>query len=289
LSSDYWPVRDYLSSFYPEARVELVRGPGNLPLYVRMRIPAATLQQLSGLAGGRPARAASGKAGVERSGGVRVDKSGVYEMPAEADRTVSIDGEPWEGRRFLARGFHDFSVFESDAGLANRPIRWKPPEGELTAIPEQSLFRVGRPRLGLLGAYFSNSGWQGDPVFRQVTPIMLLAWQDPEPFSGPFSARFTGALRVAVPGTYRFRIEGDDGVRLTLDGRVLGEGLVPNQPNSFRAEAELATGDHPIQVDYFQNGGGSVLELFWQPPDSEEAPIPPRALIPPEASAPSRR
>jgi 4-amino-4-deoxy-L-arabinose transferase-like glycosyltransferase len=284
LSSDYWPVRDYLTSFYPAARVELIRGPGNLPLYVRMRIPAATLHQLSGLAVGRPA-----KGGVERSGGVRVDKSGFYEMPADDDRTVSIDGEPWQGRRFLARGFHDLSVVDPDAGRADRPIRWKPPEGELAAIPEQSLFRVGRPRLGLLGAYFSNADWQGDPVFRQITPIMLLAWQDPDPFSGPFSARFTGALRVAVPGTYRFRIEADDGVRLTLDGRVLGEGLVPNHPNALQTQAELAAGDHPIQIDYFQNGGGSVLEFFWQPPDSEEAPVPPRALIPPETSAPSRR
>jgi hypothetical protein len=58
--------------------------------------------------------------------------------------------------------------------------------------------------------------------------------------------------------------------------------LIPNRPNAIQASAELGAGDHPIQIDYFQNGGGSILEFFWQPPGSRETPVPPTALIPRE-------
>jgi hypothetical protein len=111
---------------------------------------------------------------------------------------------------------------------------------------------------------------------------MLLAWNDPDPLPGPFSARFTGLLRTGQSGRYDFRIEADDGVRLTLDGRVLAESLVPDRPNPIQASAVLGAGDHPIRIDYFQNGGGSILEFFWRPPSEEETPVPPSAMIPRE-------
>ncbi len=95
-----------------------------------------------------------------------------------------------------------------------------------------------------------------------------------------FSARFTGALRVTQPGSYQLRVEADDGARLTLDGQVLGEGLEPGKPHNFDATVDLAPGDHPIEIDYFQQGGGSALKLFWSRDDEEETPVPPTALVP---------
>jgi len=130
-----------------------------------------------------------------------------------------------------------------------------------------------------MGTYFGNIRWEGEPLFRQITPILLLAWNDPDSITA-FSARFTGSLRISTPGQYAFRIEADDGVRLKIDGRVLGEGLVPNRPNAIQATAELTAGDHPIEIDYFQSGGGSILEVFWRPPGGEETAVPPAALVP---------
>lgn len=279
LSADYWPVRDYFSNLYPSARPELVRGPQDHPLYVRMRIPGQTLASLQGLRkDDRPTRSQ----GSSWSGGIRVEKSGLYDFPREPGRAIVVDGEAWYGERFLCRGLHDFSVSQNDERLEPPRLRWKTPGGDVTAVPSETLFRVGRPGLGLIGTYFSNARWEGKPLFRQVTPIMLLAWNDSDPVPGPFSARFTGLLRTPRSGHYDFRIEADDGVRLTLDGRILAESLVPDRPNPIRASAVLAAGDHPIQIDYFQNGGGSILEFFWQPPSAEESPVPPSALIPRE-------
>ena len=89
-----------------------------------------------------------------------------------------------------------------------------------------------------------------------------------------------GLLHVTRAGSYLLRVEADDGARLLLDGNVLGEGLISGQPNTFETTVELEVGDHPIQIDYFQQGGGSALRLFWRFGDEDLAPVPPDALIP---------
>jgi hypothetical protein len=110
----------------------------------------------------------------------------------------------------------------------------------------------------------------------------MLAWGDEQPImpAGEFSARFTGDLVIHQPGIYRLRIEADDGARLTVDGQVLGEGLIAGQPNGFEATIELVAGNHPIQIDYFQQGGGSTLQFLWAFGDQPLVPVPPSALIP---------
>jgi hypothetical protein len=65
-----------------------------------------------------------------------------------------------------------------------------------------------------------------------------------------------------------------------LDGKVLGEGLVSGRANEFEASVDLAAGDHPIQVDYFQAGGASGLQLYWRYGDAPWTPVPPSALVP---------
>jgi hypothetical protein len=144
------------------------------------------------------------------------------------------------------------------------------------------LFNTQEFQQGLLGTYWRNMKWEGEPLFRQLTPFLLLAWPDEHRVlpDEQFSARFTGALHVTNPGKYLLSIKADDGARLTLDGQVLGEGLEPGRPHDFDATVDLAAGDHPIQIDYFQQGGSSSLRFFWRHEDGPQTPVPPSALIP---------
>ncbi len=64
------------------------------------------------------------------------------------------------------------------------------------------------------------------------------------------------------------------------DQGVLGEGMVTDQPNTFEVTVPLIKGSHPIRIDYFQQGGGSALRVFWRYGDEPFTPIPPSALIP---------
>jgi len=81
----------------------------------------------------------------------------------------------------------------------------------------------------LLGTYYRGENWQAPPYFQRVDKVIYLAWQDPEPLSGPFSVTWTGSIYLPRTGTYRFRLDGDDGVRLWIGDRLLGESMVPDR------------------------------------------------------------
>ncbi len=297
LDRDYWPLRDYIASFYPQARMELVSLSDNEPIYVRVVLPRAQVAALQGLtervtyADGRHEERNVAQIElpnseqvdeVEWDGAIRLEHGGEYELRGDGGLQIFLDGQPWAGKGYLGRGLYGLRVVRPHGASGDAHLIWKIPEHDPAPVPPEALFRVSPPQQGLLGTYYDNTNWEGAPLFRQVTPFMLLAWPDERPVvpGDAFSARFTGALRVTQPGSYQLRVEADDGARLTLDGQVLGEGLEPGKPHNFDATVDLAPGDHPIEIDYFQQGGGSALKLFWSRDDEEETPVPPTALVP---------
>jgi hypothetical protein len=296
LDTYYWPLMDYFRLFYPKAEIEKVYWRNEVPLYIRARVPQSELAAIQGLtarlthADGQVEERVVGSVdkdwargdvvSAEWSGSLRLEHSGHYDFTPQGNLSIVVDGQPWNGQRFLCSGLHELKVTQSDKTLGAARLGWVTPNGAEAEIPAEAFFRIQLPRQGLTGYYYSNENWQGEPLCQKVTPFFLLAWPDRDPVEGAFSARFVGFLRVTTPGEYRFRVNADDGVRVTLDGKVLGEGLIPDRPNDFRADATLTAGDHPIQIDYFQRGGGSALEFYWQPPGSDETPVPPGALAP---------
>jgi hypothetical protein len=298
LDSTYWPLRDYVASFYPGAQMDLITLSDGAPIYMRVQVPHAQVAALQGLtervayADGQqeerpvtqiatPDNAAQ-VSEAEWTGAIRLEHGGEYELHGEGGLQIFLDGRPWEGKHYLGRGLYGLRVVRPQGASGDARLILQAPDKEAAPVPPDMLFRVAWPQQGLLGTYYRNMNWEGEPEFRQVTPFMLLAWPDEQPLvpNGEFSARFTGALRITEPGSYQFDVEADDGARLTLDGQVLGEGLDPGQPHNFSATVDLSAGDHPIQIDYFQQGGGSALKLFWSRDGGPETPVPPAALIP---------
>ena len=119
-----------------------------------------------------------------------------------------------------------------------------------------------------------------EPVFSQVTPFLLLFWAEGDPFYSPFSVRLTGALRIEEAGRYFLDIQADDGARLLVDGKVVAEELTPLRANRPQVDLDLAAGEHPVQIDYFQVGGSNALEFYWRTPRGDYGPVPPQVLIP---------
>ena len=147
-------------------------------------------------------------------------------------------------------------------------------------VPPNLFFTVDAPSQGLRGEYFAGELWEGEPVFTRVDPLLLFSWPEQEPWPAPFSVRWTGTLTAPVDGTYRFQLNSDDGVRLTLDGELVGESVTPDNVNLIDVQTELSAGPHAIRIDYFQRGGGKALELWWQPPGQALQPVPPGVLTP---------
>jgi 4-amino-4-deoxy-L-arabinose transferase-like glycosyltransferase len=296
LDSDYWPLRDFITSFYPQAHLELIRLADESPIYFRIEIPLAQISELQGLTqhitylDGRSEDRSVSQIEVSDlqiseaswEGAIRLEHGGQYELRGENGLQVFLDDKQFDGKHYLGRGLYRLYLTWKSGSGNNPSMIWRMNDQDPEPVPPRALFRITRPSRGLLGTYWSNMNWEGEPLFHQVTPFLQLAWPDEQPIvpNGEFSARYTGKLRVTEPGSYLFRIKADDGARLILDGDVLGEGLTPGRPNEFDTNVELKTGDHPIQIDYFQQGGGSGLRLFWSYDGGPLTPVPPTALIP---------
>ena len=298
LGSEYWSLRDYIASLYPNASMELVSLPDGSPIFMRVQVTNEQVSELQGLTkyvtypDGRAEESAVTQVELSPNevnaseviwtGVIRLEHGGEYELRGEGGLQVFLADQPWNGRHYLGRGLYKLLVVWRGGAGGDVRLIWWVPNHDPEPVPAQALFRISGLEQGLLGTYWRNKNWEGDPLFHQVTPFLLLAWPDEQPIvpNGEFSARYTGALHVTEAGSYLLRVEADDGARLILDGNVLGEGLTPGQPNSFEVTVELEVGDHPIQIDYFQQGGGSALRLFWRHGNEPLTPIPPSALSP---------
>ncbi len=93
-----------------------------------------------------------------------------------------------------------------------------------------------------------------------------------------FGFRFSGLLRVAAEGLYRFYLKSNDGSRLFIDNRE----IIENDGNHAMVEevgsACLKPGFHHIEVKYIQCGGGRGLEVYWEGPGFQKRKIPDSAL-----------
>jgi len=298
LDAQYWPLIDYLRLFYPNASIELARGPDGMPLYVRARLRKPDIEATQGLvarfhlahgADERRVVAAvdgrdlGGAARVVWSGAVRVERAGRFDLRAGAGVALEVDGQPWTTPRFLSSGMHDLDAVWSARESTPVPrLEWTESGADWIPVPSRLLFRLRQPDEGLLGIYYPNATWQGEPTFTRLTPILMLAWIDPDPIPGlgQFSARFVGRLRVDIAGRYGFRLDADDGATLAIDGATVGR-FVINQVNTFPAWIDLGRGEHAVEIRYYQLGGGSALQFTWQPPGRPETLVPPDVLLPP--------
>ena len=80
--------------------------------------------------------------------------------------------------------------------------------------------------------------------------------------------KWTGKLAPPTTGTYQFALTSDDGSRLFVNGQQVIDNW-SNQPPTTQTASVALTAGQPVdvEVDYYQDGGGSQVSLGWQIPD----------------------
>ncbi len=155
---------------------------------------------------------------------------------------------------------------------------WAGNGNEVAGRPE------ARPRPGLavlyIDGFFRNidqmpTGAAAVRRGRRGAPVLLLdhrgGKQDPVFASGRsrgVGMILTGLLRLKAPGTYRWQALANDGIRMTVNGRLLFEdpGVHGDRLTPVGEVRVAAPGWYPVTIRYFQRKGTSALRLFWQPP-----------------------
>jgi mono/diheme cytochrome c family protein len=93
-----------------------------------------------------------------------------------------------------------------------------------------------------------------------------------------FGLEFEGLLRVDEPGEYTFYLRSDDGSALWIGERQVVDNDGEHSPVERSGSVRLETGEHPIRVLYFENGGGEDLQLEWEGPGISRGAIAPERL-----------
>lgn len=86
-----------------------------------------------------------------------------------------------------------------------------------------------------------------------------------EPSEDDFAVLFTSHLIVKEAGKYRFLLGSDDGSKLIIDQKVIVDNDGSHTYGEKFGVAELEAGTHIIQVEYFEDCDGQMLNLTWGP------------------------
>ncbi len=141
---------------------------------------------------------------------------------------------------------------------------------------------------GLTGTYYPTNNFTGTPVTR-LDPAIDFDWGGGSPGvpgigTDNFSVRWTGQVEPKYGEAYTFALSGDDGVRLTIDGRVLIDRPFYS-PNEETATITLVAGRrYDIEVTVFENAGGAGARLSWQSARQPKQVVPAAQLFPTAAT-----
>jgi LysM repeat protein len=118
------------------------------------------------------------------------------------------------------------------------------------------------------GRYWDNRFLSGEPKFTSQSNTVDFNFGTGGPgkkVSGTnFSARWT-RVRYLDAGSYRFRVVVDDGVRILLDNVPIIDEWHDTAPREYVSVHQVSTGNHNLQIDYYQHLGGARIHFTIEP------------------------
>jgi beta-glucosidase len=126
---------------------------------------------------------------------------------------------------------------------------------------------AGSRRPGLRARLWDNNSFSGAPRVERVDTHVDFGWTLSSPAPGIpydwYSGTWTGRLRVPTGGVRRIGVEGNDGYRLRINGKVVAERWYKRGFGVSLAEVDLPAGEHEISLEYFESRGNARLKLVW--------------------------
>jgi hypothetical protein len=225
-------------------------------------------------------------------GGLFAPEYGPYrlqvDVPGECalllDEQVVVAGPGSQGREIvMAQGVHAL-LLDCRVSQAGRVrLMWATPADEaLRPVPRDTLYRSFWPVRGLLGRFYPNADWSGEPqiarIDRQVAHYFHFL-----PLSRPYTVEWTGRLAAPVSGAYRLGVKAISSASLYVDDQPLVEDTLPGE--FADREIYMDAGLHDVRVRYLDNQSHSQIYLSWQLPGTDPQPIPFDALFLPAEGA----
>lgn len=121
---------------------------------------------------------------------------------------------------------------------------------------------------GLKAEYFGNVDFRGQPlVTRMEREIDFEGSEGDEIAPGvrahDISVRWTGTFTAAENKTYTFKVSGDDGYRLYIDGKKVIDDFKAHEETTSTYDLPAEQGrSYDIRLEYFQGSQGAAIRFF---------------------------
>jgi len=123
---------------------------------------------------------------------------------------------------------------------------------------------------------YYEKNWDKLPDYTTETPVKSGICDTPNTnirnrdFSYGFL--YNGYIDIPKTGIYQFCLTSDDGSLLSLSGNtIVNDGIHGMETKIL--DIALGKGLHPIEIQYFQQGGGQGLEVLWKSENNEALPV----------------
>lgn len=207
-------------------------------------------------------------------------EGGRYRFTVQADDGARL----WVNNRLIINEWHDASagtyIAEIDLPGGAIPVQFEYYENQGGAFVLLAYDRISGGGSGWTGAYYNNRTLSGTPALTRADAAINFNWGTGSPATGinsdDFSVRWTRSQNFTA-GRYRFSVSSDDGARLWVNGRLLIDAWYDHEAQAFTGEIDLPGGSVPLQLEYYEHGGGARVQLTWtavstQPPSTPQPP-----------------
>ena len=141
---------------------------------------------------------------------------------------------------------------------------------EWTTIPANNLYTNvnGKTQNGLQGEYFNNIQLSGEPVITRVDHQVDFSWTlyspDPKINYDFYSVKWTGKLKAPATGNFKIGIEGNDGYRVYLNGKLIIDNWKSQTFTTKLVNYHLEKDkEYNIRIDFFESQGYARFKLVW--------------------------
>ncbi len=172
-----------------------------------------------------------------------------YEVAQGTDPTVANDDPAvWTVRTLKARGTVS-TVTVADEVIANDDFT----NEILQQHPTINFFGTG-----------NGGNFDDDLPFDNIEEIEGADVND-------FVVHATTEIFIEQAGTYTFGFNSDDGARLRVSGITAAEFLGTRGTNDSLGTVSLTPGFHTVELVFFERGGGSAVEVYWDPTSGDSS------------------
>ncbi len=149
--------------------------------------------------------------------------------------------------------------------------------GVLLVISTTLLLFYDPLQAGLIGRYYNNREWQGEPMLTVREDTLNLDRFAPRAqfaaIPENYSIEWTGGIFIPQSGVYEFVTLSDDGSEIRIDGQMVADNRGDHGLTERSGIIELEKGFHAITIRYMQGAGVAAFKTSWRMPGHNRAAL----------------